>query len=271
VVRCSFTATVPQRNTADLIVLVRRAGLDAKIEINGRPANVEAPHKRMLDCGKPAQAADWSLFRTRLAQGTNRVSFELPNHDGEWRGLPFASSAKTTDLLHCLLDVAIDCRDPSGEEDDTVPLPANWRNILRDTIVLYSAPEAHHGPFLPFEVYTVKPNAKLYTDRDYAIVAIPNEFIGKRSIRFSHVTAKSCATIHLYARQPIRVFVSFGDLGQWLTPQPGWKLYRQNAFKASGGRCTPDIYCKDFPTGEVILFPGQKGNFAVLGIRALQK
>ena len=267
-VRCSFTAVVPERNTADLIVLVRRAGVDAKIEANGQPADVEAPHKRMLDCGKPAQAADWSLFRTRLAQGENRVSLDLPQEGGEWRGLPFAPSARTTDVLHCLLDVAIDCREPSGEEDAAVPLPGNWRTILRDTVVLHSAPEAHRGPFLPFEIYTIEPNSKLYTDRDYAIAAIPEEFLGKRSIRFSHVTAKSCATIRFYARRPIHVFVSFGDLGEWLTPQPGWEVYQASAFRAHGGRCTPDIYFKDFPAGEVILFPGQKGNFAILGIRA---
>ncbi|NOZ22007.1 MAG: hypothetical protein GXP25_13075 [Planctomycetes bacterium] len=266
-VRCSFEAEVPERHKADLIVLVRRAGVDATIQINGQATDVEAPHKELRDCGKPAQAADWSMFRTRLQPGQNRVTFELPQQGGEWRDLPFSPSARMTDIMYCLLDVEIDCgpaeKAPPGE------LPGLWRGIKRDTIVLHSGSEAPRMPLLPFEIYTVQADSKLYTDRDYRIVSIPKEFIGKRSIRFSHVAAKNVATIRFYAKKPIRVFVAFGDLGQWLTPQPGWKIYKKNVFKAVGGRCTPDIYFKDFPEGEVTLFLGQKGNFAVVGIRSL--
>ena len=91
------------------------------------------------------------------------------------------------------------------------------------------------------------------------------------AVRFSHERAKGDSSLSFRARVPVRVYAAFGpprDTDQWLDPQPGWDLFRKDAFACDSEDVGTDVFRRDFPAGDTVLFPGQKGNWVLLGIQA---
>jgi len=116
---------------------------------------------------------------------------------------------------------------------------------------------------------------RLYTDRSFAITGLPQELAGMQTIPFSHARAKQDASLRFVAKVPGRAYVAFAPEGwsqQWLDPQPGWKLYREDALDTTIpeiGR-DMDVFCRDFEAGPVTLFDGVQGNYVLVGIQARQ-
>jgi hypothetical protein len=114
----------------------------------------------------------------------------------------------------------------------------------------------------------------IYDDRPFTITAVPEELLGLPTLRTSHAAAKRDALVRLHANVPVRVFAAFAPKGfsdLWLDPPPGWTLYRKAGLVSTItqiGRGM-DIYYRDFEAGEIKLFAGRKGNFALLGIKSM--
>lgn len=164
-------------------------------------------------------------------------------------------------------------RKPSGHRPP-FGLPRYWQRLRRATHLLIQDPRGVPSGVSFGAVYTVKVGAKPYTDRNVLIRAIPKELAGLPSIRFSHTHAKTDSSLRFSAKHPIRVYIAFGPkraTDQWLDPQPGWEIYKEDAFECDNKDVGKHIFHRDFAAGKVVLFEKQRGNYVLLGIVALRR
>jgi hypothetical protein len=130
------------------------------------------------------------------------------------------------------------------------------------------------------EIYTVKPGARVFTDRDFAIRDLARELAGLTGIRFSHEAAKKgrYQAVEFEASEPVFVLV-----GYFNSDQPGW-LQVPNLETAAqaderGGiepvirnaaiiqDCPPvDVHAFRYEKGRQKLEMIGKGSFVILGV-----
>lgn len=129
----------------------------------------------------------------------------------------------------------------------------------------------------PAETYVVKYKAHPFTDLPFYFTTLPNELLGVISIRLSFAQAQHDCSLSFETKEPVRVYVGFaaGSPRGWLASQPDWTMFAPDWTLFTETYVTSDyrqvdlseIRYRDFPAGQVTLFPGHRGAYCLLGIQ----
>jgi hypothetical protein len=164
---------------------------------------------------------------------------------------------------------AIVVRRATGDPGLPLGLPTTWQRLRRSTLALGATATGVTGEPPPLYVYAAGPGARPWTDRDYRTLRVPAEVTGLRSIRFSHDRARTDASLRFRALEAVRVYVAFAEADPgdgWLDPQPGFTLLAERVVESDAYGRLHDAWYRDFPAGDVDLFPGLAGNWLLLAI-----
>jgi hypothetical protein len=146
-----FTADVPDGVRAKLLVvftgMATGARFDATITCNGKPCDVEAPHRLLRDSegrdtGRRAAASDWNLFRAELPTGRSDVQCVFRQTEPS---LATSAVGSCRAKAHVFVDAAqdlpethrIEIRHPRIAAKPLPSLPTHWNAVeeTRTTLV----------------------------------------------------------------------------------------------------------------------------------------
>jgi len=286
-----FEAAVPAGVRASLVLLAERRRLTARIWVNGKEVEPEAPHIQVEDSKEPARTYDgkvyeqrdacglsikgnWSLFRTPLPPGRDEVSFEMRCADlqririsGELKDGPARMPSAMSIPVRCMIQTEerLPRESVAGWRSG---LPDRWADVLRGSVDVMPARTLELKNSRKVEVYTAKKGARIFCDMEAEIVLLPPEVEGCKGFRVAKAQAAKDAALYFSAAKPMRAVAAFGRDGAegYLAPPPGWKLYRRDCFESTDPALGRDLYIRDMPRGDVTLFDSMRGAFTLVAV-----